>query len=270
MIPLLAVLSLAATSPSATSPSAPSLSAEEVRRLPAAEARQGVVAAADAVYAIGNREIGRYAKADGKLLARFAGDAGHFPHMNSCIVHRRELVCAASSFPAVPMWSRVERFDARTLAHLGSREIADAPGSLTWLDWHGGAWWAAFANYDGRGGTPGRDHRETVVVRYDRAFHEIARWHFPNSILDRFAPMSASGGAWGPDGLLYVSGHDRPELYAMRAPAGGGVLELVATIAMPTNGQAIGWDPKDRRILWSITRQGSELVASRIPVVAGR
>jgi hypothetical protein len=72
---------------------------------------------------------------------------------------------------------------------------------------------------------------------------------------------------WGDDGLLYVTGHDRPELYALRVPAAGGVLEHVATIAIPTGGQAISWDAREPRLLWSIERRTHELVATRIPTV---
>ena len=73
--------------------------------------------------------------------------------------------------------------------------------------------------------------------------------------------------AWGDDGLLYVTGHDRPELYALRVPDLGGVLELVATIAIPTVGQAMARDPREKRLLWSIERKTNEIVASRIPAV---
>jgi hypothetical protein len=64
-------------------------------------------------------------------------------------------------------------------------------------------------------------------------------------VLDRFAPRSASGGVWGQDGLLYVSGHDRPEVYVLRLPKSRDVLEHVATIASPIEGQAIALDPAD-------------------------
>lgn len=81
------------------------------------------------------------------------------------------------------------------------------------------------------------------------------------------APMSASGGVWGDDGLLYVNGHDRHELYALRVPDGGGALQLVATIATPTGGQAIDWDRSAPRVLWSIERKSQQLVASKVPPV---
>ena len=30
--------------------------------------------------------------------------------------------------------------------------------------------------------------------------------------------MSNSGGSWGPDGFLYLTGHDPAEIYKMRLP----------------------------------------------------
>ena len=243
------------------------LAATEVRRLPAADAHQGVAADARAVYAIADRRIVRLDKAKGRALAAWTGDPARYKHLNSCIVRQAMLVCVVSNYPDVPMHSRVLWFDKTTLALRRERDLGHGHGSLTWLDWHDGSWWAGFANYDGKGGEPGRDHRWTALVRYSPDFAEQRRWRFPDGVLDRFAPRSASGGVWGRDGLLYVTGHDRPELYALRVPARGDTLALVATIATPTGGQAIGWDPREPRLLWSIDRGRAELVASRVPMV---
>ncbi len=82
--------------------------------------------------------------------------------------------------------------------------------------------------------------------------------------------MSSSGGSWGDDGLLYVTGHDRGELYALRLPEAGTVLEHVATIGLPTGGQAIAWDRSQSRVLWSLDRETKMVVASRIPVISAK
>jgi hypothetical protein len=238
--------------------------AVEVKRLPAAEANQGVAADATSVYAVDNSRIGRYDKVSGRRVAAWTGDPARYKHLNSCIVRRRELVCVASNYPETPMRSEILWFDAPTLKLKRTRALPYSEGSLTWLDWHRGGWWAGFANYDGKGGVAGRDHRSTVVVRYSPAFAPQATYRFPAPVLERFAPRSTSGGAWNRDGLLYVTGHDRPELYAMQAPARGTVLRHVATISTPTGGQAIAWDPHDPRRLWSIDRRTHEIVASRI------
>ncbi|WP_375428956.1 hypothetical protein [uncultured Sphingomonas sp.] len=241
------------------------LTAVEVRRLRAPEAHQGVAADVRSVFAVANSTVARYDKATGRRLAVWNGDPARFPHVNSCVRRRRALVCAASNYPRVPMTSQVLSFDAETLRLERVRDLPSGYGSLTWLDWRRGSWWAGYANYDGKGGEPGRDHRATALVRYTPDFAPRETWRFPDRVLARFAPRSSSGGAWGPDGLLYVTGHDRPELYVLRVPKAGGVLEHVATVTTPTGGQAIGWDGGDRRLLWSIERKTSELVASKVP-----
>lgn len=249
----------------AATPPAQMAQAAEVRRLSAAEANQGVAADASSVYAIDNSRIGRYDKASGRRMASWTGDPGRFKHLNSCIVRLQQLVCAASNYPEVPMRSQVLWFDAATLR---LRRVLPLPfdgGSLTWLDWHEGGWWAGYANYDGKGGAPGRDHRSTAVVRYSARFAVRAVYRFPTTVLDRFAPRSTSGGAWQNDGLLYVTGHDRPELYVLRLPEKGQTLIHVTTIGTPTGGQAIGWDAREPKQLWSIDRKTSEVVESKVP-----
>jgi hypothetical protein len=247
----------------------PELSAAQpVERWTAEEARQGVAADARFFYPMTNNRIGKYDKKTGKRMAQWEGPRALYPHMNSCVVEGTQLICAASNYPAVPMSSAVEIFDTATLKHVRSIALPPLPGSLTWIERRGKDWYAGLANYPAdHGGEPGRDHRWTLLVRLDAEFRPTASWHFPDSVLARFAPMSCSGGSWGDDGLLYVTGHDRPELYALRLPEAGTVLEHVATIPLPTGGQAIAWDRSARRTLWSLDRQTRNVVASRIPVV---
>ena len=238
--------------------------AQEVSRIAAEEARQGVAADARHVYAIANSEIGKYDRRTGKRVAQWRGDPAQFIHMNSCTIAARALVCAASNYPDVPMASSIEWFDLTNLNHVRSRSLGPGRGSLTWLEWHDGSWWACFANYDNKGADTGRDHRATTLVRFDRSFVEQGAWLFPKSVLERFAPYSSSGGAWGKNGLLYVTGHDRPEMYVLRLPEAGSRLEHVATIPIPTPGQAVQWDRSDPTLLWSLDRGRKELVASRV------
>ena len=79
-------------------------------------------------------------------------------------------------------------------------------------------------------------------------------WVLPKAILDKFEAMSNSGGSWGPDGFLYLSGHDPAEIYKMRLPQAGSVLELVDTIPMNIRGQGIAWDRSDRGVIYGIIR----------------
>lgn len=243
--------------------------AAPVARWTADEARQGVAVDARYFYPMTNNRIGKYDKKTGKRVASWEGPRALYPHMNSCLVDGAQLVCAASNYPAVPMASAVEFFDTATLKHVRSVALPPLPGSLTWIERRGKDWYAGLANYPGdHGGEPGHDHRWTVLVRLDAEFRPTGMWHFPESVLARFAPMSCSGGSWGDDGLLYVTGHDRPELYALRLPEAGTVLEHVATIPLPTGGQAFSWDRSSARVLWSLDRKTKNVVASRIPAVA--
>jgi hypothetical protein len=244
------------------------LTAIELARWPAEEARQGVAADARHFYPNGNNRIGKYDKKTGRRVARWEGPLSLFPHMNSCVVDRAELVCAASNYPSVPMASAIEVFATSDLRHLRSIALPPLPGSLTWIERRGREWYAAAANYpEGRGGEAGRDHRWTRLLRLDDRFRVTASWLFPESVLARFAPMSSSGGSWGDDGLLYVTGHDKGELYVLRLPQAGTILEHVATVSLPTGGQAIAWDRSQPRVLWSLDRATKMVVASRIPAI---
>lgn len=245
---------------------APSLdgTAETLRRLSAPEARQGVAVGPRDVYAIANYRIARYDKRTGEQRTAWEGDPQRFPHINSCALIARELVCAASNFPQVPQAGSVEVFDPMTLAHKRSVSLGMQIGSLTWVDWHDGAWWAMFANYDAKGGEPGYDHRYTQLVKFDTAWRRTESWALPRTILDRIAPMSISGGGWGPDGRLYLSGHDLPELYAVTLPKGGATLDYAGTYAMAAQGQAIDWDESQRGHFWGITRRGGEMIEMRL------
>ncbi len=234
-------------------------------RLEAPEADQGVASDGTFIYAVDNSEIGKYAAETGERVAGFAGDAEAFPHMNSCAVVERDLVCAASNYPKTPHAGRVEFFRASDLRHERTVVLPDNPGSLTVLDRHDGRWWAVFANYDGRGGVPGQDHTATLLVRLDDDFRVERSWTLPSTVLERLAPFSISGGSWGRDGLFYASGHDKPEIYVLAIPEAGGTLRHVGTFATASFGQAIAIDPRDPDRLWSIDRATRSVLASRIP-----
>jgi hypothetical protein len=233
------------------------------RRIPAPEARQGAASAGRFVFAIDNGRIGKYSIATGRRVASWSGNPKRFAHINSCTLVARELVCAASNYPALPHANSVEVFDADRLVHRRSVSLGLGPGSLTAMDRHRGQWWAVFANYDGSGGQPGRDHRSTLLVRMDDAFRQLEAWTFPPSVLERLAPNSVSGASWTADGQLTVTGHNRPELYVVAISPAGAALKHVATVPIATAGQAIDWDPRDPKLLWSIDRNRRQIVASR-------
>ncbi len=241
-----------------------------ISRLPAPEAEQGVAVDAGHIYAVDNARIAKYDRKTGAKVALFQGDPAKFPHMNSCAVIGAELICAGSNYPVTPMQSQVEVFDPVRMVHLRTIPLGRQPGSLTWVDRRDGSWWAGFANYDGRGGEPGRDHRATAVVRFDDQWRALETWTFPDVVLARMAPSSASGGAFGADGRLYVTGHDRPELYVLDVPKGGGVLIHVATIPIAVEGQAITFDRTAPGVLFGVNRSKREVVAMKLPPVESK
>jgi len=242
--------------------------AETIRRIPAPEARQGVAVGPNDIYAVANWTIARYDRKTGERRAIWEGEPARYPHINSCALFRKELVCAASNFPAVPHASSVEFFDPVTLAHKRTVSLGLGTGSLTWVDWHDGHWWAMFANYDKKGGEAPRDHRHTVLVKFGAAWSRRESWALPASILERIAPMSISGGGFDRDDNLWLSGHDLPELYVTRLPSGGATLDHIATVPMEAEGQAIDWDETRAGILWGINRKSRELLEMRLPPLA--
>lgn len=238
-----------------------------VKRWQAPEARQGVAVDAQHFYAITNSRIGKYRKSDGVKLAEWVGNRIAIRHLNSCLVEKAELICANSNYPQTPMASSVEIFDTRTLKHLRSIPLGVRDGSLTWVEHRGNRWWAAFANYDAQRGYLGRTHRDTKIVIFNADWSELGGYALPDSVLERLPPNSISGGSFGPDGLLYLTGHDAPELYVVRVPKEGPVLEHVATIPALIDGQAWAWDRSAERTIYGITRRSGEVVVMQVPAL---
>ena len=245
------------------------LEAKEVGRYPALEARQGAAADADHIYAIVNFIIGKYDKTSGELVQRWQGTrGGPIRHLNSCFAENEKLYCANSNFPEVPMASSIEVFDSATLSHRQSLSLGVLDeGSLTWFDHLGDGWLAGFAHYDEDGGLSYKDHRFATIDRYDNAWRRLGGWMIPESVIARMQPYAASGGAIGPDGLLYLTGHDRPEMYVLAAPAMGPKLVHIATISIDVEGQAFAWDKSEERVVVGISRPNSEVRAFTVPEV---
>lgn len=244
--------------------------AKTIKRWAAPEARQGVAVDADHFYAITNSRIGKYDKKSGKKLAEWVGDGIAIRHLNSCSVIEAELVCANSNFPQTPMASSVEIFDPASMKHIRSVPLGMGYGSLTWIEKHDGYWYAGFANYDGKGGEPGRDHRFTQVITFDDEWRVTGGYRLPDSVLALFSPMSNSGGSFGSDGLLYLTGHDAQQIYVLQKPLEGPVMEHIATIAAPLDGQAWAWDRSESRTLYGISRKKGEVVIMTVPEIVSK
>ncbi|TWT89666.1 hypothetical protein Mal64_00450 [Pseudobythopirellula maris] len=246
-------------------------SARELQRFEAPEARQAVAVDAEHFYAIVNSRIGKYDKASGeRVLLWEASEAAPLRHLNSGVVLGDKLYCCNSNFPHYPETSSIEIFDCDTLEHVGTHSFGIYEGSLTWVDRHAGAWWAVFAHYSEQVNNDPRakPHTYTTLVKFDDQWRRMAGWVFPAAVLERFAPHSCSGGGWGPDGALYVTGHDHGELYRLELPKAGSTLVHTATIQAPITGQGVAWDRSEPGVLYGIDRPRGEVIAVRVPSAA--
>jgi predicted GH43/DUF377 family glycosyl hydrolase len=254
LVPL--VLSIAASFVNAE----PKLVMREVQRFNCAEAHQAVAVDETTMFAISNRGIGKYSKLSGKLLKQWtAPSESPIRHMNSGVVIGQRLYCANSNWPQTPLRNSVEIFDTESLDHVRRQAFSESQGAINWIDRRQGAWWIVFAYY-------GKDVRRTRLVRYDDQWREMGQWSFPESVVERFLPNSNSGGAFGPSGRLYVSGHDHGELYVMDVPDSTEekVLRHVTTVESPIAGQGIAWDRSDIGSLFGIVRKNHEVVKMRL------
>lgn len=244
------------------------LTATEVRRWRPRGANQGVAVDRDHFYGIGNFIVGKYDKRTGERVGEWIGlRGGPIIHLNGGLVQDGLLVLSHSNFPQLPMASSVEYFDPVTVRPVRSVSLGLRHGSLTWAERREGEWWACFAHYNDQGFESGKDQRWTHVGRFDDRWQMLESWLFPPQVVATWGKSSCSGGSWGPDGLLYVTGHDAKELYVLRLPRLGSVLEYVTTIDVPFEGQSWAWDPVEPRVIYGIIRRTREVVVARIPEV---
>ncbi len=242
------------------------LAAEEIRRWKPRGAGQGVAVDARHFYGIGNFLVGKYDKRTGERVAEWVGPRGGATiHLNGGLLQDGLLVLAHSNFPQLPMASSLEYFDPATLQPVKTLSLGIRLGSLTWAEKKDGFWWACFSNYNDQGTTPGFDQRWTYVGKFDEQWHMLESWLFPPQVVATWGVSSCSGGSWGDDGLLYVTGHDAKELYVLRLPKMGVTFEYVTTIDVPFEGQSWAWDRSEKRVIYGITRRSREVVVARIP-----
>jgi len=227
----------------------------------APEARQGIAVDAKYLYAVDNAAIGKYDKFTGNLVARWeSSDEEPLIHLDSGVVVDGTLYCAHSNYPGRPMTSSIEMWDAETLTHVGNHSFGIDTGSCTWVDRHAGHWWCVFAHYETKGGYEDKDNCWTSLVEYDDKWRRLQAWVFPSEVLERFGDYSNSGGSWGPDGLLYCTGHDLPELYALQLPKAGSVLKLVEIVPFGNEGQGIAFDRSTPGDIYGIIKKERRVV----------
>lgn len=274
-LPILAIHILSTLAVSSVSAQPPEFDAKIVKQFDAYDAYQAVAIDAGSFYAISNVRLTQHDKNTGRAMQQSTGNleaSDSLIHLDSGVVLDGKLYAAHSNYPGWPMKSSIEVWDVATMQHIDSHNLGVMLGSFTWLDRYNGSWWGTFANYDivQRGmEEPYGKTTNTVMVQFDDDFQVLESWSLPAEILRRMSPMSNSGGSWGSDGYLYLSGHDDPELYVMALPETGSELDWLATVRLPgLNGQGIAWD---RSIagghLWAILRSTRQVLKIEMPVL---
>lgn len=242
----------------------------EIGRWKVVEANQAAAVDSRHFYGIGNRVLVKHRKDTGARVAEWSSPrGGAITHFNFGYVDRERLLLAHSNFPQLPMASSLEIHDTRTLEPIVTHSFGIRLGSLTWAVQRRGYWWACFANYNDSGTTPGFDQRWTYLGQFDDRWQMLQSWIFPSSVIATWGVSSCSGGDWGDDGFLYVTGHDAPELHVLQLPKQGPTLDHIATIDVPFEGQGWAWDRSLRgaRVIYGISRQSQEIIAARIPAL---
>ena len=241
--------------------------AKEIKRFKIETAQQGVAVDGDHFYVINNSSITKHLKEDGREVARWDGKAEGIKHLNSGTIIKGKLYCANSNYPLHPMAGSIEIFDPKTLKHIGTHSFGIGNGSVTWIDEYDGFWWIGFAHYSGKNAAEGKDTRWTMLAKYTKDWLQVEAWIYPENIVEKFMPMSNSGGSWSDNGYLYCTGHDKPELYVMKLPKSGYTLEHVKTIPTTIHGQGIAIDRtvKNKLVIYGLSdRKESSVIVNEI------
>ncbi len=237
---------------------------ETVQTFEIREVRQGIAVDSACFYVINSKGIGKYNKKNGELIKEWRDTTGQIIHFDGGVIVNGKLYCAHSNYPEIPMISSIEIFDNENLGHIGTHSFGIKYGSCTWADYYNGYWWICFAHYDRFESMLGKNNRWTMLVKFDKDWNELGSWTFPQTVLQEFKPMSCSGGSWGPDGNLYVTGHDSARVYVMQLPEMGSVLELKKTLKIRSEGQGIAWDRYDIYHLYGIIKKENSVIKSKL------
>ncbi len=200
--------------------------------LAAPEANQAAAADRQWVYAIDNGVVAKYDRTSGRRVGVSTGAASH---LNSGFLWEGRLYCAHSNYPKKPERSEIMVLDPASMELQSFKNFGEYRGSLTWVLRKQGAWWCNFAHY-------GAENGKTVLVKLNDDWKELGAWTYPPGVIRELGQYSLSGGIWRGEDLL-VTGHDKREIYRLRLPKTGTVLEYHETMASPFPGQGIAADP---------------------------
>ncbi|QGY43298.1 hypothetical protein GM418_06380 [Maribellus comscasis] len=240
------------------------ISFETIKTFETKEAHQGIAVDANYFYTINSRGIGKYDKNSGEFISEWTEDSNQIIHFDGGVVINEKLYIAHSNYPGIPMTSSIEIFNKNTLIHIETHSFGIRYGSCTWADFYDNFWWVCFAHYDKFESETNTNSSWTTLVKFDKSWKEKESWIFPENILSEFKPMSCSGGSWGPDGNLYVTGHDSAKVFVLKIPEMGSTLKYVKTIKLEIFGQGIAWDRSDRNHIYGIIRKNNRVVKSKI------
>jgi hypothetical protein len=230
-----------------------------LKRIPI-KASQGVAVDEKYFYAISNTRIVKCDKETGKVIATWRANRKgkayeHFKHMNSGTVIEGRLYCAHSRYGVDPNDCTVEIWNVEKegLKHEETIHMPRKHGSLTWIDRHSDrSWWMCYAVY-------GKNkNKDTKLVKYqykDKKFIEVESWFFPEEVVAKWGSMSCSGGSWGPDGYLYITGHDHASAYVLEIDKTNKLSYVRTEKDVGFFGQAIAWDRFSKKpVLWGIDK----------------
>lgn len=273
--PFWVVLPLAATmlaAPALAQEEPPTMSSEVLGSYVIPEINQGIGVDAEHFYAIDNTTIAKYTKDTQERVAmKDYEDIGAI-HFDSAAVVDGKIYVAHSNYPIWPMTSSLEIFDAATLDHLESHSFGIQIGSFTWVDQApDGSWWGGFANYNrvfDKSPIAYGNKYNTQVVKFDADWQVEQAYVIPDVVVEKFDDMSNSGGSWGPDGHLYLSGHDPAEAYVMDIPAIGSTLKWIGIVPLEIAGQGIAWDRSQPDVIYGFVRETNTVTVNKVDLTS--
>jgi len=230
-----------------------------IKTYSAPEAKQAVAADGKYFYAIDDAQVVKYDLQGKKVALWQPKPDSHIKHLNSGFVKDGLLYMAHSNYPAIPRLSTIEILDTKTMEHYRTLEFGAFDGAANIVVWHNNAWWVLFAHYSGDKAEPGRTSADTRLDKFNVGWDRTDSYYLPNELIAKIEPKSISGGAFGPDEKLYLTGHDAAEVYKVSFPKEGNVLQHEATYPLECEGQGIAWQGNE---LYTIKRSTREVVVS--------